>query len=39
MTSSSFSLCSSLILFVICVFLAIQSTSNPLADVTRYYIY
>lgn len=31
--TSSFSLCSSLILCVICAFLAIQSTSNPLADV------
>jgi len=33
MTSSFFSLCSSLILCVICVFLAIQIKSNPLDDV------
>lgn len=33
MASSSFSLCSSLILCIICAFLTIQSTSNPLTDV------
>lgn len=32
MASSSFSLCSSLILCIICAFLTIQSTSNPLID-------
>ncbi|KAK6773266.1 hypothetical protein RDI58_028504 [Solanum bulbocastanum] len=33
MASSSFSLCSSLILCIVCAFLAIQTGSNPLADV------
>ncbi|KAK4726361.1 hypothetical protein R3W88_031278 [Solanum pinnatisectum] len=33
MTSTSFSLCSSLILIIVCAFLAIQSSSNPLNDV------
>lgn len=33
MTSTSFSLCSSLILSIVCAFLSIQSTSNPLNDV------